>query len=338
MSSPAVVLPRFTAVLVLLLAALCWGAGNVANKTVLEHLPPLTVAGLRCLLAALVMVPFVWRDLSRGLSWAWLTSAAGVSILFAAALALQQMAYQTTTVTNASFLVNTATIITPVLVWVLLRQRPAIAVACAAPLTLLGAFLMTGATVSLTAMNVGDLLCLASAAAYAGWMVALGQHAMTHGRPLGTALVQFAVSAVLVLPVAVWAEAPDLGAARQAWPELLMLGVVSTALAFGLMTWAQRFVAASTAAILVSAESLFGAAGAYLWLGERTPNIGMAGAALILLAIVLVALGGRVAPPARADATSPVDAVPDILPEPAVPHPAFLTTDSATFVSKRRAL
>jgi drug/metabolite transporter (DMT)-like permease len=42
MISPAVGLPRFIAVLVLLLAALCWGAGNVANKTVLEHLPPLT--------------------------------------------------------------------------------------------------------------------------------------------------------------------------------------------------------------------------------------------------------------------------------------------------------
>lgn len=280
---------------VLLLAAFCWGAGNVASKTVLEHLGPLTVMGLRCLLAACVIAPFGLADL-RDREPGWAKSALGVSVLFAVALVLQQVAYRFTSVTNASFLINTATVLTPVLAWLALGHRVGLAVACAAPLTLLGALMMAGGINALTNINSGDLLCLGSAVAYAGWMVALSQHAVVYRRPLGTTLVQFAASAVVVLPLAIWVELPTMGAIARATPELLTLGLFSTALAFGLQTWAQRFVPASIAAVLVSTESLFGAAGAYLLLGEQTAFLGLVGAALILTAIAFVAIGDRTEP------------------------------------------
>lgn len=284
---------RLTASCVLLLAALCWGAGNVANKTVLQHLDSLTVVSLRCLLAAAVIGPFAWSDLRRAVNRDWVKSAAGLSVPFAAALLLQQGAYALTTVTNAGFLVNTATVMTPVLAWLLVGHRIGRAVTLAAPLTLIGALLMSGGNLSLTRMNSGDLLCLASAMGYAVWMVGLGHHAVRYGRPLGTTFVQFAVSAALVLPVALWTKMPELQAIGQAAPELVMLGVISTALAFGLMTWAQRYIAAPTAAIIVSAEGVFGALGARLLLGEQTSALGLFGAALILFAIGMVALGDR---------------------------------------------
>jgi drug/metabolite transporter (DMT)-like permease len=280
---------------ILLLAALCWGAGNVASKTVLDHLGPLTVTGLRCLLAALVIAPFGLSDL-RNTSPGWAKSALGVSALFTVALVLQQMAYRFTSVTNVSFLVNTATVLTPVLGWLALGHRVSLAVACAAPLTLFGALMMAGGANSLTRMNSGDLLCLGSAMAYAGWMVALSQHAVVYRRPLGTTLLQFCTGAAAVLPLALWDEAPSLGLIVQAAPELLTLGLFSTALAFGLQTWAQRYVPAATAAVLVSTESMFGAAGAYLLLGEQTAVLGLAGAAVILSAIAIVAFGDRISP------------------------------------------
>lgn len=95
----------------------------------------------------------------------------------------------------------------------------------------------------------------------------------------------------VLLPLALAAESTTLADMRAALPELLMLGVFSTAVAFAIQIHAQRFVSASTAAILVSAKGLFGAAGALPILGEITPLTGFVGAALILGAIVLVALG-----------------------------------------------
>ncbi len=284
---------RLTASCVLLFAALCWGAGNVANKTVLQHIDPLTVMSLRCLLAAAVMAPFALPDLRRMTDRGWFRSALLLSVPFAAALLLQQWAYGLTSVTNAGFLVNTATVMTPALAWLLWGHRVGLAVACAAPLTLIGALLMSGGSLSFSQMNTGDLLCLGSAVGYAIWMVALGRHAVRFGRPFGTTFVQFAVSAVVVLPVALWYKVPELGALRQAAPALVLLGVVSTALAFGMMIWAQRYVAAPTAAILVSAEGVFGAVLARFLLNEQASALAVLGAGLIMLAIAMVALVDR---------------------------------------------
>jgi drug/metabolite transporter (DMT)-like permease len=288
----------------LLCAAFFWGAGNVANKTVLEHVGPLTAVCLRCLIAVLVILPLALRETRAhggpGADRAWLPGAVTVSLFFAAALALQQIAYLTTTVTNASFLVNTAGILTPILAWTLFGDRPGLRIIIAAPLTLLGAFLMAGATFRLSALNPGDIACLGSALCYAAWMVALGRHAVAHGRPFATTVLQFSVTGLVLLPLAAGMETTTLAGVQAALPELLLLGVFSTAVAFAIQTYAQRFVSSSTAAILVSAESLFGAAGAVLLLGEVTPLTGLVGAALILGAIVLVALGTRGPPPAAA--------------------------------------
>jgi drug/metabolite transporter (DMT)-like permease len=287
----------------LLLAAFFWGAGNVANKTVLDHVGPLTAVALRTAIALAVVMPLVAME-GRGRrtdAAGWLPGALSVALLFVAASTLQQMAFGTATVTNASFLVNTCCVLTPVLAWVLFGDRPGLRIALAAPATLLGAFLMTGATFRPGAMNPGDLLCLGSAVFYALWIVALGRHAAAHGRPLATAALQFGTAAAMLLPLAALTEAPDPAALRAALPELLLLGIFSTAAAFTLQIWAQRVVPAATAAILVSAESLFGVAGAVLILGESPPLLAWTGAVLIFAAIALVASGTRPAPPTSRD-------------------------------------
>ena len=276
---------RTNASLMLLCAAFFWGAGNVANKTVLKNLDPMTVVCLRTMIAALVMVPFALRE--RGGAPGWWKGALFTGLLFTGAMVLQQMAYQDTTVTNASFLVNTASILTPLIGWLVLRHRPAPQVLVAAFVTLAGAFLMAG-QVSLAHLNRGDIACLASAVFYAGWMVALSAHAARHHRPFGTCLVQFLVTAFVLSPVMLRMQ-PTLGSVRAALPELLILGLFSTAAAFLLQTWGQRYVAAPVAAVLVSAESIFGAFAAWLLLNEQTPASGLTGAALILIAIAIAA-------------------------------------------------
>jgi drug/metabolite transporter (DMT)-like permease len=281
------------AVLLLLLAAFFWGAGNVANKTVLEHVGPFTAVAVRCLLATCVVLPLALGDFRSLRRNAWMLSALPVAALFAIALTLQQIAFGLTSVTNAGFLINTCSIMTPLMIWALYGDRPGRRLAFAAGLTVVGAFLMAGGHTSLSMLNTGDLLCLLSAFFYAAWMVALGRHALRYGRPFGTSVVQFAVTAVLCGLLAVATETPTATGIRAALPEFLLLGVFSTAAAFVLQTHAQRFLNASTAAVLVSAESLFGALGAFVLLGERTPAMGLFGAALITLAITLAATDRR---------------------------------------------
>jgi len=76
-----------------------------------------------------------------------------------------------------------------------------------------------------------------------------------------------------------------------ALPELLALGVLSTGVAYALQAIAQQFTSPSDAAVLTSAESVFGALGGMFLLAERPTLATALGAALIVLAILAIQLG-----------------------------------------------
>lgn len=284
----------------LLLAAFFWGSGNLANKTVLQDLDPFTVVVLRNLVAAVAIAPMLLPEVSRGVRPGWFRSALPVGVFFGVALICQQWGYRTATVTNASFLVNATCVLTPLLALLVFGERPGPHIALAAAAMLLGALCMSGMLLKWQPMNAGDAWCLVSALFYSIWMILLVRHVTRHGLPVLTTFVQCLCAACIALPFSLAAE-PELE--RNfigALPELLYLGVFSTAIAFGLASVAQRCLSASVGAILMSAESLFGAAGGILVLGER-PDLGVIlGATLMMAAILLVCRSGRSAPTATA--------------------------------------
>ena len=298
-------LTRGRANLILLLAALLWGSGNVAQKTVLEHLGPFTVVGFRGLLAALVVLPIAHGELRRTRPYAatdrrLLASVAG---LFALATALTQIGFAGTTVTNAGFLINTSTVLTPLLALLVYRTSPRPVVWPAVAMTLSGVWLLGGA--SLASLSRGDGLCLLAAAIYALWIIQMGVLVQRTGRPILAALAQFTVTAGLGFGAGFVTEPFSAANLTAALPQLLFLGVVSTGIGFLLAAIAQQHTPAADASILMSAESLFGALAATLLLGEALTPVRMLGAALLLVAIILVQLPGR-KPRLAAETQSPV--------------------------------
>lgn len=289
---------RTAANALLLFAAALWGFGNVAQKTVLDHLGALDAAGLRCLIAGLLVLPFVLTERRVPIGPGYWPGLFRVGILFAISITLQQLSYVAATVTNASFLICTTTVMTPLAAWLLVGERVTMDLMFAAALTVLGALLMAN---GLAGFNTGDLTALVAAATYAIWAVELGRHVQTHGRPLTAAAVQFLGGAAFAMPLGALYGGPSLDAVFAAGPELLVLGVFSTAIAFGIQTAALRFTSASHAAVIVSAESIFGALGGAILLGEQLSASGALGGAMILGAILLVAVSSQ---PALASARS----------------------------------
>ncbi|AZO67293.1 MULTISPECIES: DMT family transporter [unclassified Mesorhizobium] len=272
----------------LLLAAAFWGFGNVAQKTVLDHLDPLSAVGMRCLIAGLMVAPLTMLEWGRKFGPGYWMSLTKVSVLFSISIIVQQISYLDTSVTNASFLVSTATVMTPLAAWFLIGERPNAVGGLAAAMTLVGVLLLSG---GLTAsFSQGDLAAILSAACYALWMVELGRHMQTHGAPVATAAAQFLGAAVITLPFGALQGNLSLAAVSDAGPELAVLGIFSTGAAFGIQTIAQRFTSASHAAVIVSAESVFGAIGAAIFLGERLSPVGAVGAAVVFASITLLSL------------------------------------------------
>ena len=280
---------RFQANALLCLAALLWGTGNVAQKTVLDDLGPFTTVGLRCSIGLAVIAPLVHREASRSkpLSLPGWLAVGKASVFFCLALSAQQIGFGGTSVTNASFLVNTTVVITPILAWSILRERPdAVAWPCVA-MVLVGVLMMGGAW---SGLGWGDACCLLSAALYSMWIVLVAEACRLQDRPFTLAACQFGLGAIVGIAVGVCSERCSLAGLGAAAPELLVLGVLSTGAAFTLQAVAQRATPTTDAAIVMSAESIFGALAAALVLGERLTIVAGLGAALILAAILLVQL------------------------------------------------
>ena len=269
----------------LLLAALAWGTGNVSQKTILDHLDAYAANGITCLIGAAVLYPLARREPaaptngSRGLLLL-------VALTFTLAATLMQVGYGHTSVTNAGFLVNTSAVLTPVIGWFLFRQCPPLLIWPASLCALSGVFLMGGG--ALLQLAFGDVLALAAGLAFAFWNLFVAQYVTRYHRALFMTVIQLLCCGVVCLGISVFANGlPDAAAVWAALPEIVMLGVVSKGLAYALMALGMRSVSASAGAILVSTESIFGAACAAMFLAERAGYAQGIGGLFIICGVVL---------------------------------------------------
>jgi drug/metabolite transporter (DMT)-like permease len=283
---------RLNADLALLLAAAVWGVAFLFQKAAMDHVGPLAFIAARGTVAAVALAPLAWRE-HRHASTApaapgfWAVATWGGVAFFVAAW-LQQAGIRTATVTSTSFLTALYVVLTPFVAWAWSGKIPSPMVWPAIALSAIGTWLLGGGT--LDAFSFGEGLVAVSALFWAIHVVVTGR-AAPFGRPIGFTAVQFAVVAVLAAAGSALTESTTLGGLAGAAPDILYVGLLSSALTFTLLTVALQYTPPSEAAVIVSMETVFAALAAYLMLGERLPAIGWLGAALILGAILLLQVG-----------------------------------------------
>ena len=282
---------RLNADFALLFAAAVWGVAFVFQKSAMDHIGPLAFIASRGLLAALALAPLALMEHARSSTRVnagfWSIAISGGCAFFLAAW-LQQAGLVTATVTNTGFLTALYVIITPFVAWSWSGKRPNLVVWPAAAFSAIGTWLLGGG--ALSAFSFGDLLVAISAFFWAGHVVISGR-ASLYGRPIAFTAVQFAVVGTLGTVASVLLETTTLAGLRAAAPDIAYVGLLSSALTFTILTMALQHTPPSEAAVIVSMETVFAAAAAYLMLSERLPPIGWIGAALILGATLLLQLG-----------------------------------------------
>ena len=167
--------------------------------------------------------------------------------------------------------------------------------------------------------NLGDLVCIASATLFG---VHKYRSESVTGRvsdTTGLVALQLAILAagacLLAAPEAVDAlagpaatggapavlDATCAAAADVPWAQVAFMGIGTTALTLWIEMDALKEVSAPLAALIYSAEPLWGAAGAWVLLGDRWGAQGWVGAALIIGSSILSQIGGDVAERAKAE-------------------------------------
>lgn len=282
---------RPLAILSLLICTALWGFAFVVQKSAMDTMEPLTFIGVRNLLGGLAILPLAIILARRvpqekrltGRQWGFI---AAMSLTLMLGSWLQQVGLLTTTVTNGGFLTSLYVLLVPLIGLFVFRTWPHPIIWVGVPLALVGIYYLNGG--GLDTLNVGDAFVVGSAVFWAVQVMMLGYIARTSGQPILVSCISFLLAGGLALICAFIFETPTITGIMGGWEELVYAGIFSTAIAFTLQAVGQQHLPSANAAIILSSESLFAAIGGAIFLGERLPPIGYAGATLIFVAILAV--------------------------------------------------
>jgi len=278
--------------IMLLLVAAIWGGSYSITKLATHQLPVLDFLALRFGLTFLVLVPAL-RPLLGG---QWRHGLAVGGVLGGNLLAIficETFGVTLTTASNAAFLISLCVAFTPLVEWILFRQRPSGQILGAVAASVLGAALLMLSSTKLS-VGWGDGLILMAAFLRAVMVCLTRRLAGRHTLPaLTLTAIQSGVVAVgtlflsLIVPLTHWGGAPrapwgQLAENMNFWLEIGFLVLFCTVFAF----FAQNFAASRSnptrVSLLMGSEPVFGALFAILWLGESVSLLGWTGGALIV--------------------------------------------------------
>jgi drug/metabolite transporter (DMT)-like permease len=284
--------------LILLLTPVLWGASFPATKLALRRLPvPAFMAWSRGLgfLAVLALVPLL-RRMGGGERRAFRVIVVPGLILGALMFVgyfLQTEGQARTTATNAGFITGLYVVFAPILASALFGMRVPKAAWIAVAISAIGLGLLSIRDLGQIQVHAGDLLVLAGAVAWAGHITAVGHFSPRYPAWM-LSLGQLGVAATLHLVAATATGLrPQTVVSSKVWPLLILTGVMGSGIAFTIQLVGQRTVTAARAVVLLAGESLFSAAFAALWLGERLSLHQWGGAALVLAAMAYSELAAR---------------------------------------------
>lgn len=270
----------------LLLVAAIWGSSFGVQAAAMKGMGPLWFTGIRFLIAAIVVAPFALRESRRNgpaHHAASMILSPGIALFFA--ITLQQVALLGTSIGNAGFLTSLYVLVTPLIGRAVFGRRVPNIFWAAAVIALFGTMLLTGANGS---FRWGDGVVVLSSLGWAMQILTLESVVRKFPRPVTIAAVQFCIVGVLGCIAGLIFEPIDWTAVLSIWPHLLFCSVISVGLGYTLQSIGQQHTSATAAAILLSSEAVFAAAVGALAFGERLSLPGVAGALLVIAAVVTV--------------------------------------------------
>ena len=280
---------RIRAELSLILLTVVWGSTFVMVKDALGDASTLLFLAIRFGLAFVVLLALFRGGEWLGRDWRTeLKAGALVGTLLFSGYLFQTWGLLYTSAAKSGFLTGMNIAFVPLLGALLYRKNPQISEWLGIAVAVVGMALLTLDGASLK-VSRGDWLTLVCALAFSLHLLALNRYSpRVSYRNLS--ILQVGIAALLALATFSWAEP-----VRLSWtPRLLIaLGVTSvfaTAMAFSLMTWAQRHTTPTRAAVLFSLEPVVALITSHLLAGEVLKAQAGWGAALILVGILLVEL------------------------------------------------
>jgi drug/metabolite transporter (DMT)-like permease len=279
---------QLPAELSLVAAAAIWGFTFPLVKDALGVMDPFEFLAIRFAISSVVL-GLLWPRAARDSLRKGLKGGLIAGSLLAIGHAFQTTGLELTRSTNAGFITGLYVVFTPVIAWIFLRRRLSAVVVGGVVLTTFGlAFMSLRVTGDGLSVNTGDLLVLGCAVAYGGQIVAVGRYSPESDTRV-LLMQQLAITAI-TMAIVVPARPVTAPTGWVVWNALLATALGSSVFGIGVQTWAQKRVSPTRAAVIYAAEAPFAALFAHILANERLPGRAWAGAALILMGMLIVAV------------------------------------------------
>lgn len=298
----------------LLGTAVIWGFAFVAQRDSMDTIGPFMYSAIRMFIGSLALIPvFIVGDRikSKNADAEYHRSiegkrngskvlfkggiAAGVVIFFAANL--QQVGLVYTNAGKTAFITALYILLVPI-IGMFLKHRTNINNWIGAVIGVAGLYFLCITTEFTIAK--GDVIVFIGAFGWAAHILIVDHFAPKIDAAKLTC-VQFAVAGFISLIVSLVTEDSTLAAAVDCAPSLLYTGIMSSAVAFTLQVMGQKYANPTTASIILSTESLFGAVSGFLFLNETMNGRELIGCALMMAAVIIAQLPARKKPVEIAD-------------------------------------
>jgi drug/metabolite transporter (DMT)-like permease len=261
-----------------------WGCTFLVVQDAIARMPVMDFLAWRFLVASVVMIalrPTCLRNVTR----LELLRGVGLGTILGLGYIAQTYGLRYTSAATSGFITGMFVVLTPVMSWILLRRKTNRNTWMVIALATVGLALLS---LNGWSVGIGELLTLGCAVFFAIHIVCLGEWSSQY-EPYAFSLLQIGAVAVISLIAATPGGItipPDLGV----WGVIGITGVLATAVAFFVQTWAQSLVSATRAAVVMTMEPVFAGLFAVLIGGNRLTLRTLAGAACILAAMFIINL------------------------------------------------
>jgi drug/metabolite transporter (DMT)-like permease len=274
----------------LFMTAVIWGVAFVAQRSGMDYMGAFTFNGARFLLGAVSLLPvaalFEKTDGDRvRIRHTYKAAFLSGLVLFTAA-SLQQLGIAITlSAGKAGFITGLYIVLTPVLSS-FLGKKTGVKVWIGAVFASAGLYLLSVQGGDAGGASIGDLALVGCAFFWAMQIIVIDRYA-GNIHPLRFAITQFAVCGVLSFACAFMLEDVRPAALISGYVPVLYSAFFSVGVAYTVQIFGQKHVEPSKAALIFSAESLFGAVGGWLLLGEVLSARAYIGCLLIFAGIII---------------------------------------------------
>lgn len=277
---------RTTALLQALIVTVLWSSSWVIIRFVLdrENLAPLTFAGLRYVVGAVVLWAVALGSArSRGRLVVGRRALFRLVLLGVVMYSLTQgaqfVALDRQPAATTSLLLSATPLVVAILAGAILRERPTRAQVMGALLVAMGAGLYFGGALGATGVGLAAALVGLLANAVAS-MMGRAENRRVETTPLTTTVLSMSVGAVLLLGVGIAVEGSPTITARAAI-AIAWLGIVNTAFAFTLWNHTLQHLSATESAVVNNTMLIQIAILAWIFLGEAPDPIQLAGIGVV---------------------------------------------------------